>query len=135
MGPKIVIDTNVYISALGWGGSPHELFCECLDGKVKLYICREIVEEIVRVMDYPKFNFSEEEKGKFLSQILEIAEVIEIHRRVDIVKDDPSDNIFLACALEAGAEYLVSGDPHLRKLKQYEKIKIISAEKMLKTLT
>ena len=67
MGPKIVIDTNVYISALGWAGSPHELFCECLEGKVKLYISREIVEEIVKVMDYPRFAFSEEEKGRFLS--------------------------------------------------------------------
>lgn len=61
--------------------------------------------------------------------------MIEVHGRVDIIRDDPSDNIFLACALEAEAAYLVSGDPHLRKLKQYEGIKIISAEKMLKILT
>jgi predicted nucleic acid-binding protein len=45
---------------------------------------------------------------------------------VDVVKDDPEDNIILECALAAGVKYIVTGDPHLLKLASFEKIKIIS---------
>jgi predicted nucleic acid-binding protein len=45
---------------------------------------------------------------------------------VDAVKDDPEDNIILECALAAGVEYIITGDPHLLKLASFEKIIIIS---------
>ena len=46
----------------------------------------------------------------------------------DRITDDPSDNIFLACAMEAKADYIVSRDPHLRNLNHFHSIKIIDVK-------
>ncbi len=57
-----------------------------------------------------------------------------MYEGVTAVRDDPSDNIFLACALEAGADYLVTQDPHLLNLKYYRGIQIISLEQFARSL-
>ena len=99
MGKKVVLDTNVFVSALGWKGASREIFKGCIDGDLALFISTEIFNEIERVLHYPKLKFSKNEIDRFLDQILEVANFTEITVKVEIIKDDPTDNKFLECAV------------------------------------
>lgn len=128
MGTKVVLDTNVFVSALGWRSASREIFNECIQGKLELFISIEIFDEIKRVLNYPKFKFSRMEIDEFLDQILEVGSLVETEVKVEIIKDDPSDNKFLECAIAVGADYLISRAPHVLKIKEFEGIKITSPE-------
>ena len=82
-------------------------------------------------MDYPKFDFTEEQKATFLSIILEIGTMIEIPGILKVITDDPDDNAMLETAVVGLVDYLISGDPHLLKLKEFAKVKIVTASEFL----
>ena len=82
---KVLSDSNIFISALGWKGKPKIIFDKCLNGELGLVISADQLDELVRLMDYPKFNFTEEQKAMFISIILEIATVVEISGKVKII--------------------------------------------------
>lgn len=63
-----------------------------------------------------------------MDQILEIGCVVETNVTIKVIKDDPSDNKFLECAVTVGADYIISRDPHILKIKEFEGIKIKSPE-------
>lgn len=130
---KILLDTNILISALGWNGKPKELFRKCLEGELELITSVKQLEELHRVMNYPKFNFSEEQKGLFLSIIMEVATLVETSGKVKRVKEDPNDDFILETALVGNAEYIISGDPHLLNIKTFTGIKIVTAAEFLDT--
>lgn len=132
MGTKIVLDTNVFVSAIGWKGASREIFKDCIEGNLELFISTEIFDEIKRVLNYPKFKFSQDEIDEFLDQILEAGNLVETKVKVEIIKDDPSDNKFLECALTVDADYIISRDPHILRIKEFEGIKIISPEDYMK---
>ena len=73
---KIVVDSNILISALGWKGYPRRLFEKIIDKKVELFISPEIIKEVRRVMNYPKFGFTEEEKTKFLTILMKVSNIV-----------------------------------------------------------
>jgi len=128
---KVLLDTNILISALGWSGKPKVIFEKCLHGELVLVTSPNQIEELRRVMDYPKFNFTEEQKATFVSIILEIATMVEITGKVKVIIDDPDDNAILETAIVGNANYLISGDPHLLKLKEFARVKIITASEFL----
>ena len=128
---KIVIDTNNLISALGWEGKSKELFRKVIDKEYDLFISIKQIAELKEVMNYPKFSFSEEQKRKFLEILFESATIVDTKTSLNAVKEDPEDNILLECAVEVNADYIISGDEHLKKLKEFEKIKIISVSEFL----
>ena len=123
---KIVLDTNILISTIGWKGNPKEIFKKVLEKQFELIISQKQLEELKRVMNYPKFSFTENQKNKFLSILLETATVVETHNNLDIIKEDPDDNIILETAIENNAEYIITGDNHLLKLKNFKQIKIVT---------
>lgn len=131
---KIVLDTNIYISALGWNGAERKLINQCFAGNFKLFISKEILEEINKVLNYPKFAFSEEEKTAFLNLINENAIKAHPKETLDLIKEDPPDNRFLECALEAHADFIISGNRHLLDLKEFKGIKILNASGYLKMI-
>lgn len=128
---KVFLDTNILISALGWKGKPRIIFEKCLHGELELVTSPNQIEELKRVMDYPKFNFTEEQKTRFIFIILEIAVMVEIPGKVKVVEEDPDDNVMLETAIVGNADYLISGDPHLLKLKEFAKVKIVTASEFL----
>jgi putative PIN family toxin of toxin-antitoxin system len=132
MGKKVVLDTNVFVSALGWKGASREIFEDCIGGNLELFISVEIFAEMKRVLNYPKFKFSQEEINEFLDQILEAGNLVETKVKVEKIKDDPSDNKFLECAVTVDADYIISRDPHILKIKEFEGIKIMSPEDFIK---
>jgi putative PIN family toxin of toxin-antitoxin system len=108
MGKKVVLDTNVFVSALGWKGASREIFKDCIEGSLELFISTEIFDEIKRVLNYPKFRFSQDEINEFLDQILEVGNLVETKVKIEKIKDDPSDNKFLECAVTVDADSLLS---------------------------
>lgn len=128
MGQKVVLDTNVFVSGLGWKGASHNVLNECINENLDLFLSVEIFDEIKRVLNYPKFKFSETEINEFLDQILEVGSLVETEIKVDIIKDDPSDNKFLECAITVDADYIISRDPHVLKIDEFRGIKIITPE-------
>lgn len=128
---KIIIDTNNLISALGWEGKSKKLIRRAINKEFDLFISVKQIAELKRVMNYPKFSFTEEQKKKFLEILFEIANIVETKIKVDVVKEDPDDNILLECAVEVNTDYIISGDEHLRKLKKFRGIRIVSVGEFL----
>ena len=124
---KVVVDTNVVVSALLFGGNPGRLIDLWQMGSIKPMGSKQIIDEYLRVLTYPKFNLSEEEINFLLyQQILPYFDVIDVHPGPGIIKEDPGDDKFVQCALAGKAKFIISGDRHLLALKSYRKIKILS---------
>jgi len=131
----VIIDTNVLVSALLFGGVPGELIPLWKDRTVQPKASKEMVEEYIRVLAYPKFELSEEEINfLFHYEILPYFEVIRIKAGPILVAKDPSDDKFIRCAQAAGAKIIISGDQHLKKLSPYRQIRILSPSEFLALL-
>ena len=129
----VVIDTNVVVSALLFGGTPGELIPLWKEGNIQPKASKEIIEENIRVLAYPKFNLSEDEINFLLyHEILPYFEVVRVHRGRVIISDDPSDDKFIRCAKSGKADIIISGDQHLLSLKSYGKINILTPAEFLK---
>jgi len=133
---KAVIDTNVMVSvAFPKGELARELRDMIADGAFTLVTSKEIIGELYRVLHYPRilkqFNASKDNIDEFIGMIIEYALFGESRYTLDEIKEDPSDDMFLACAMEAKADFIVSRDPHLRNLKQFHGIKIIDVKEFV----
>ena len=64
--------------------------------------------------------------------LFEVANIVDTKTNLNVIKEDPDDDILLECATEANADYIISGDEHLKKLKEFGKIKIVSVSEFLK---
>lgn len=140
MGKKlnVVLDTNVWISIFlnkTLGGEFSKLLEE---DRVDVYISQQILEEISKVLIYPKITELLKLSGVSVKQILE--NIVESSKQVnpklelDSIKEDFEDNKILECALEAGADFIVSGDAHLLKLKKFKNIRIMKPRDFLNYL-
>ena len=129
---KVLLDSNIFISALGWKGKPRVIFDKCLHGELELITSADQLDELMRVMDYPKFTFTEEQKQTLLGIITATATVVDIPKKLNVIKEDPDDNAILETAVVGNADYIVSGDPHLLKLGEFGRIKIVTAHDFLK---
>ena len=128
---KVVLDTNILISALGWKGKPRLIFEKVLNGELELILSDKQLEEIINVLNYPKFNFNDDQKSKFINILLEVSTLIKLNKIVDIIKEDPDDNIILTSAISGNADFIISGDEHLLNLKKFKNIKILSANNFI----
>ena len=130
---KVVIDTNIYISAIFWNGKPREVIHLGRQGKILIFTSMDIENEIAEKLK-TKFKLDEEDVNQILLDFSTFTLPVKIKKQLILVEDDPDDNKFIECALECKADYIVSGDTHLLNLKAYEGIKIINASDFLKVL-
>jgi putative PIN family toxin of toxin-antitoxin system len=131
---KVILDTNIYISALATEGNEREVLRKCIKGELALFLTNELLTEIERVLEYPKFNFSQSEKDSLKLVLAEKGNLISANNHFNLINDDPSDNKFLDAAFVADAGFLVTGDKHLLKLKQFANTEILRAAEFLKQL-
>ena len=130
---KVVIDTNVVISALLFGGLPGKLIGFWQRGIIKPGASKAIIDEYLRVLTYPKFKLSEEEINYLLyREIIPYFDIIDAQPGPRIIKRDPEDDKFIRCASAANAKHIISGDRHLLVLKEYRKIKILTPADFIK---
>lgn len=124
---KIVIDTNVVISGVFFGGYPRRVLDAVLDGKISASVTAEIAAEYVEIAQ----EMIERKQGHFRRELFAVLlskmELIAPHSEVHLSRD-PDDDKFIACASDAKALYIVSGDKDLLVLKRYQDIEIITAK-------
>lgn len=131
---KVVLDTNIFISGiLVRKGNPSIIIKAWKRShKYQLFITEEIIQEILRVMR--RLNISEKIVNEWEKVININAIKIFADKKVEVIKDDPTDNKFLDCAKECQADYIVSGDKHLKNLNRFEKTHIVNPKEFLKIL-
>ena len=128
---KIVLDTNTVISAHFWQGNPRKILDFVKAGQYSLLTSEEIGKELIRVLGYPKFGLTPQEILPIVADYSTYAKSIRVKSRVDVIKADPTDNIFLACAKDGRVDYIVSGDHHLLDLKTFREIPIVTPKNFL----
>jgi putative PIN family toxin of toxin-antitoxin system len=127
---RVTADSNIYISALLFGGPPDDILTLARRGKILLSISDAIVEEVTRVLRN-KFAFSDEALAAARHQITQFTEHVTPTTTLTIVTEDPTDNRILECAEAGRSDYLVTRDRHLLKLNSFGKIKIVLAADFL----
>ena len=130
---RVVLDTNVLISALLFRGGLSKIVGLWQKGKIIPVISKETFSELLTVLEYPKFSLTQEEIDPIIKyEILPYFEIVEVVKDVKGISRDPEDDKFISCAISGSADYIVSGDKDLFDLKQYKSIKIIKASDFLK---
>ena len=129
---RVVIDTNVFISAILFKGYPAKLVDLWKKNFLKILISKEVLEEYIKVLSYPKFQLSKEEINYIVEkELLPFVEVIKVKSKISIIKEDKEDNKFLILALEGNASCIISGDKHLLKLKKFHNTPIVTIKEFL----
>jgi len=131
---RIIVDTNVLISALISEGKPRALIREITNGRLALVLSEEMLKEFQDVLRRPKFEIPEKEIDNFVKTSIITSEMINAKSNFRIVKEDPDDDVVLNTAYDSAVEYIVTGDEHLLKLKEFKNIKIVTVSEMLNAL-
>lgn len=128
---RVVFDTNVLVSAIGFGGKPWNCLVLAFVGDVEMITADAAIAEFERVLGYDRLPFTEAEQEQYPALIRAEATVVDPDASVQVIDDDPDDDLFLEIALEAEAECVVSGDPHLTELGSFRGIDIVSPSEFL----
>lgn len=131
----IVLDTNVLISAILFGGKPEIILEKVQNTELECYLSPEILSEFRGVLSRPKFKCDKEMIYFAEEQLKMSCTIVFPKTKLNVIKDDPDDNRILECAIEAKANYIISGDPHLLKLNRYKKIEIVNPANFLELLS
>lgn len=130
---RIVVDTNVMVSALIFGGIPRKIVDLATLGACQFCFSTAMQHELERVL-LEKFGWSWDQirvrVATVLSWGIHVTPTIKLHA----VKDDPDDNRILECAIEAKADVIVSGDQHLLKLGSFQGIPIYTPQQFFEGL-
>lgn len=136
---RAVIDTDVLISAfISQKSYPAKVIDYWVLNKFNPVVSKEIVEEYADVLTRDKFAVfgTIERRLDLLNRLLSFDWVLFVYpkQKIEVIKEDPKDNIFLECALEGSCDFIVTGDNHLLQLKEYKNIKIVKAEEFVTIL-
>ena len=131
---RVVLDTNVLISAEVSAGKSRDLLNLAVQGQFLLIQSEETIEEFERVLQKPKFEKTRQEVIKAKNALARTGRTIRITSKRKIVKKDPDDDIFINTALDGNADYIVTGDPHLLNIASYKGTEIVTVADMLKKL-
>ena len=130
---KMVVDTNVLISAILFGGNPEKVLNMAEENRIEMLISLQILEEFTNVLQ-DKFSFSQDMAELAASKIKEISTLVIPTQRLSVIKEKDADNRVLECAVEGETQYIVTGDTkHLQPLKEYKGIRILSPAQFLET--
>jgi putative PIN family toxin of toxin-antitoxin system len=137
---RVVLDANVYVSAvLKPSSNPGQIVDLVRRNAVHLIVSPDILAEVKAVLLYPRLRKLHRRSPKWLRayvlELSDLAEMIPGDVEVNAIKDDPSDNIYLACAVEGKADLIVSGDRHLKDLKSFRQIPIVDPAKFLQVIS
>lgn len=132
---KVVFDTNILVSAWFWEGNESKLIEHVEEGIIHGYSSKQLLRELSRALRYPKFNLTQDEAEAIHSYYTLLLKTVHPMNTVNLILEDPEDNRVLECALEAQADYIVSGDHHLLDLRKFRGIKIVKATKLLNIIS
>jgi putative PIN family toxin of toxin-antitoxin system len=128
---KVVIDTNVFVSSF-FGGTPRNIINFWKQGEISLCLSQEIIQEYIEVLNRLGLNNTNEIQNLtklFAEGYNSIFTATTPH--LAIVEADPDDNKFIECAVALDCKIIISGDKHLRDIKNYIDIKIMSPKEFV----
>jgi len=131
--PRVVLDTNVIISALLFRGLPSRLILLWQKGKVTLLVSSQVLKEYLRVLAYPRFELAAQEIKSIIEvELLPFVEAVRVESKIRVIAKDPSDDKFLELAVDGKADFLISHDKHLLGLGVFRGTQILSVAEFLR---
>jgi len=130
---RAVLDTNVYFSAFTHKGPPFRIWQEAVNRSFILLVSPAILREIAGVLR-EDLQWQATDIVAHLKLVARIAQIISPKVSLQLIAEDPADDRILECALAGGADLIVSGDRHLRKLRSFRGIGIVQPSDFLRTL-
>jgi putative PIN family toxin of toxin-antitoxin system len=127
---SVTLDSNLYISALNFGGPPLEVLDLARSGIIRLDASNAIFDEFAGVLR-DKFRWSESDIADAQQEIRLFVNQVAPAETLSVVLADPDDDRILECAAAARSDYLVTGDKHLLKLGSYRGTQIVKAADFL----
>ena len=137
---RVVLDTNVIVSSvISKKGAPFLLIDGWHESHFALIASESIIQEVQRVLSTPKvkdtFHLTDARINRFVKALRKDSILVSGKSNVQgIIPDDPSDEMFLAAALDANADVIVSGDKHLLNLGKFKNIPILTPRQFLDLL-
>jgi uncharacterized protein len=131
---RVVIDTNVLVSALIDDGKPRRLVVELLN-KHTVILSRQMLAELADVLSRDKFTVTSSQVDRFVSSLVRMSKIVPDNSRFKVVLEDPDDDVVLNTAYAGRAEFIVTGDRHLLVEEKFKKTKIVNVNQMLDRLS
>ena len=131
---KVVVDTNVVISGVFFGGMPSRVLEAWRDGEFDLVVSPEVLEEYRRVGEELTARFPGVSLAPFLALLVMNAEIVEAPGLSDQVSRDRDDDKFIACALAANCQTIISGDKDLLEITGYQGLKVVAPREFLESV-
>jgi putative PIN family toxin of toxin-antitoxin system len=131
---RIVLDTNVLISAILFGGPPRDVLKLVISGTARCSLSPAILDELRDVLQRPKFKFSPEQSFNILEELHTACGIINPMVKINVITEDPDDNRILECSVETKADFIVSGDRHLLDLVEFRGIKVLTPTAYIKMI-
>lgn len=128
------LDTNVLVSGTVFGGAPGSIINAAVDRRFILALSPTILHEYEDVLSRSKFGLLPEAVELLVRDMESHALIVYPTKKHQIVADDPDDDAVVDCAVEAGADVIVSGDSHLTGVRQVEGIPVVTAAAFLEML-
>jgi uncharacterized protein len=131
---RLVLDTNIVVSALLWKGSPRRLLRVATIARVALFTSDPLLAELAEVLSRSKFEKNVAALGVSSNQLFETyARQAEMVQPVDVprIAPDLDDDVVIGTALAANADFLVTGDRALLSVAKYEDMRIVSVREAL----
>ena len=132
---RLVLDTNIFISAFYWGGNSQKVFDRIITGLDELFVSDKILEEISEVMARPKFKTEHGSIDKYIETIEKNCKKVFTEGRIKGICRDKDDDDKLECGIICNADYIITGDEDLLVLGNYESINIITPMEYLVILS
>ena len=133
---KVLLDTNIWISGLLWGGNPRRIIQLAVSEQIVLYSSKLMIDELQATLAYPKLQRRLEKLAITAEELLvEVAAITQFSQTATIPDvsqlRDPKDKIVLETALAVPVEVIVSGDEDLLILKEFQRIPILTTKQFL----
>ncbi|SRR6266550_47476 len=129
---RVVLDTNVVVSAVISKGKPRELLNRGIENRFSIVTSDYILKEVVSVLSRPQFKTSEEEINMIILALMQSSDVVMVESNFKVIKNDPDDDMILNTAFDGHADIIATGDKTLLDLKKFKRIRILSVSETLK---
>lgn len=123
---RVVVDTNVLISGIFFGGPPAEILKAWRDSALKFVVSSQILEEYYEVCERLSLRYPDIEITQILALIIQNSQVVKAPPLPKPVSSDPDDDKFLACAIASDTKIVISGDSDLLNVSGYENIRVFT---------
>ena len=130
---KIVIDTNVFISGIFFGGVPFDVLNTVTSKKNEAYITPEIWDEYEDVIKRIAAKYPSHMKQELVDSLFKLFKIIIPSSSISLCRD-PDDDKFITCAIDAKCEYIVSGDDDLLSMKSIDNITICTPAEFISSI-